>query len=249
MASSASDPFYVARDKLDGDVKQARLQFDRWHTLLETSNTADVSFQVAHEECGRDLSKLLETIRKVKASVAAVEKNRIRFPHIDDRELASRKAFLGNLESVVSGMFAVYNGPETKGRIDADRKRELNTRQSQEVAVAAQRQNAYTAANSSFIGDQQQQQQAIRQQQDQSLDKMGNALDTLDAMAREIKVELDAQNVMLEDVDREIDTAQTKMDHAMKGIQKLLNTKSNCQIAIIAILVVIFVIVAAIAFS
>jgi hypothetical protein len=157
--------------------------------------------------------------------------------------------YLFRVLQVVSGMFAVYNGPETKGRIDADRKRELNTRQSQEVAVAAQRQNAYTAANSSFIGDQQQQQQAIRQQQDQSLDKMGNALDTLDAMAREIKVELDAQNVMLEDVDREIDTAQTKMDHAMKGIQKLLNTKSNCQIAIIAILVVIFVIVAAIAFS
>jgi hypothetical protein len=146
-------------------------------------------------------------------------------------------------------MLSVYNSPETQGRINADRKRELNARQSQEVAVTSQRQNAYTAANSAFVSDQQQQQQAIRESQDQTLGKMGNALDTLDIMAREIKDELDSQNVILEEVEREVDVAQSKMDHAMKGIQKLLGTKSTCQIAIIAGLVVAFVIVAAIAFS
>lgn len=45
-------------------------------------------------------------VRKVKATVTAVERNRVKYPHIDDRELASRKSFMGNLESVRCRGFA-----------------------------------------------------------------------------------------------------------------------------------------------
>ena len=39
------------------------------------------------------------------------------------------------------------------------------------------------------------------------------------------------------------------MDHAIKGVEKLLKTKDRCQLATICILVVVFVIVAIIAIS
>ena len=38
--------------------------------------------------------------RKVKLAVMNVERNRIKFPHIDDRELDSRKSFVAGLENV-----------------------------------------------------------------------------------------------------------------------------------------------------
>jgi hypothetical protein len=41
--------------------------------------------------------------RKVKAALMNVERNRVKFPHIDDRELGSRKAFVQGLENVRSG--------------------------------------------------------------------------------------------------------------------------------------------------
>jgi hypothetical protein len=34
---------------LDVEVKKVQQKFDRWRVLLDTSNTADVAFQVAHE--------------------------------------------------------------------------------------------------------------------------------------------------------------------------------------------------------
>ena len=150
---------------------------------------------------------------------------------------------------IVSGLIATYESQETQGKLNADRKRELTSRQATETAAVAQQQSRYGKANDGFVSDQQQQQQLIRQNQDAVLGKMDQGLSTLDHMAREMKSEIEAQTVMIDDVDAQVDIAQSKMDHAMKGIQKLLKTKDKCQIAIIAGLVVLFLIVAVIAFS
>jgi hypothetical protein len=78
-----------------------RIKFDQWKSLLESVNTAtDTNFRVQHEAFKRDLAKAEEMCRKVKMAVTNVERNRIKYPHIDDRELASRKAFVQALESV-----------------------------------------------------------------------------------------------------------------------------------------------------
>ena len=45
----------AVRDAVDGEVKQLRVRFDRWQTLLQTSNTTDVPFQLAHEGMGARL--------------------------------------------------------------------------------------------------------------------------------------------------------------------------------------------------
>ena len=51
-------------------------------------------------ELRANLAKAEDMCRKVKMAVANVEKNRIKFPHIDDRELGNRKAFVQGLENV-----------------------------------------------------------------------------------------------------------------------------------------------------
>ena len=68
-------------------------------------------------------------------------------------------------------------------------------------------------------------------------------------MARAMKTEIEDQTVMIDDVDAQVEVAQNKMDQAMKGIQKLLKTKDTCQIATIAGLVLVFIIVAVVAFT
>ena len=149
-------------------------------------------------------------MRKVKGATANVERNRIKFPHIDDRELASRKAFVQNLDNAVIAMHEAFLGREAQGKMDADRKREMMSRASAEVTQAGTRANAYNQANSAFIADQHQQQTMIRREQDQSLDKMSNSLDRLGDMARAIDTELAEQDVIIRDIDRGVDEAQVR---------------------------------------
>jgi len=118
------------------------------------------------------LAKAEDKCRKVKNAITNVERNRVKFAHIDDRELASRKAFVGGLDQAVITMHEAFHGRETQAKIDGDRKREMLSRQEQEVNTAGQRANAYNMANRDFINNQSQQQATIRREQDQSLDKM-----------------------------------------------------------------------------
>ncbi len=53
----------------------------------------------------------------------------------------------------------------------------------------------------------------------------------------------------IDDIDKSTDTAQSKMDNALKSIEKLLKTKDRCQLCTIFALVVIFVIVTAVALT
>lgn len=141
-----------------------------------------------------------------------------------------------------------YTGRDTQSKLEGDQRRQLHSRAVAEQEAVVRRSNAYTAANSDFVNGQQQQQTTIRQSQDASLSKISNTLDVLGQMAIDIKTEVGEQDKIISDVDAEVDEAQGKMDQALKGIQKLLQTKDNCQLATICILVVVFIIVAAVAF-
>ena len=142
----------------------------------------------------------------------------------------------------VTIMRDAFGGRETTSKMEADNRRELHSRQSVEANAEAQRQNTYTMANRDYMNDQAQQQSTIRREQDQSLDKMSSSLDRLGQMAREIDTELKDQDKIIEDIDRNVDDVQGRMDSAIKGVEKLLKTKNRCQLATIAILVLILVI-------
>jgi t-SNARE complex subunit (syntaxin) len=107
--------------------------------------------------------------------------------------------------------------------------------------------SAHTQANADYLRDQAQAQAQLRKEQDQGLDKIGNTLDRLNEMAVTIDSELKEQDKILADIDTEMDSAQNKMDGAIKSVEKLLKTKDKCQLCVIAGLTVTFVIVAMIA--
>jgi t-SNARE complex subunit (syntaxin) len=146
-------------------------------------------------------------------------------------------------------MTAVFKSRETQGKLDSDQRKELSARMQADRESAVRGESAYTKANAGYMGDQQQQQTQIRREQDVVLDKMSSGLDTLKEMAVAIDSELQDQGRMIDDIDKEVDEAQSKMDSAIKGIEKLLKTKDRCQLMTIGGLVLIFIIVTAVAFS
>jgi len=149
-------------------------------------------------------------------------------------------------------MHQTFTSPETRGKIQSDQRKQLAARAVEDVEAAGSRAPAgpssYHVANDDYMRQQGQAQATIRRDQDQTLDKMGNTLDRLSEMAHTIDSELKEQDKILTDVEEGIDSAQGKMDAAIKQVEKLLKTKDKCQLATIVGLTLTFVIVAIIAF-
>jgi syntaxin 6 len=117
-----------------------------------------------------------------------------------------------------------------------------------EVATSIQGYNAYNASNSDYLRDQSQTQAQIRNEQNESVDKLSSGLSRVKELAVAIDAEVREQDEMLKDIDTEVDVAQNKMDSAISHIEKLLKTKDRCTLCTIFILVIAFVAVAITAF-
>jgi chromosome segregation ATPase len=208
-------------------------------------------------EFQKSLLKTEDACKKLKTAVANVGKNRARFPHIDDKELDRRQAIVGDLESKLEAMRSVFFSRETKGKLDSDQKAELHKRTASEVdslraggsSSSAASLNSYQRSNEDYMKDHAQQQLTMRREQDEALGSLSNSLSRVNEMAVTIKTELSEQDKILDDIDKDMDVAQGKMDQALGAIEKLLKTKDRCQLWTILILVVVFVIVAIVAFK
>lgn len=173
----------------------------------------------------------------VKATVEQVSSARGNFRHIDDAELASRKAFVARSEKDVAGIRSELYSSTAKGKQEADERASLASRAAADRDVKAA--NRYDAAHAQTFQAQQQIRREQEAVQDQHLGEIDDSLSRLGEMARNIDTELTEQARMLEDAEDEMDEVQGKMDSNLAGIHKLLKTKNNCQLATIAVLVLV----------
>ena len=102
--------------------------------------------------------------------------------------------------------------------------------------------NSDEAENTHFIVDKQAEARMIMQQQDEDLSELGQGVDRLNQMSMGINQELQTQNRMLDDLDRDIDEAAEKMNFVMGKLAKLLKTKDTCQICVILALTFILIV-------
>jgi len=78
-------------------------------------------------------------------------------------------------------------------------------------------------------------------QQDESLDKLGQAVDRVGVMAKEINSEVKEQSIMLDGLDRDIGDASNRLNVVQEALGKLLKTKDGCQIWTVVILAIILI--------
>ena len=116
-------------------------------------------------------------------------------------------------------MRGVFYGRETKAKMEGDARKELHSRAAAEADGAAAGGSAYHRANADHLRDQSQAQQMLRREQDLALGSLSGSLSRVNEMAVTISSELKEQDKILEDVDTAMDTAQGKMDNAIKSIE------------------------------
>jgi hypothetical protein len=86
------DPFNAIAATLENQVKGLRAKFDAFKALtLSVDTSAEAGFGGKYEEIKSEVRKTCEQCTKMRNTVSSVEQKREQFPHIDDRELESRK--------------------------------------------------------------------------------------------------------------------------------------------------------------
>jgi hypothetical protein len=131
------------------------------------------------------------------------------------------------------------DSPAVRRKIDADEGK--NKRDgSYEVHNALQRD--IDEDNSRFVQNQRQQTKQIIDHQDHAVEQLGHAVDRLHSIGKEINIEIKEQNVLLDQLGEDVDTASNRMNSVQEALGKLLQTKDGCQIWTIVILALVLVI-------
>jgi hypothetical protein len=119
------DPFNAMMSTLEAQLKGLRAKFDAYRARVESGDTAEAAFKAKTAEMKAEIAQGSNACSKMRTALANVEQHRDKFPHIDDRELGSRKAYVDRLDAVrasvcvwvcgcVGGCRA---GPSPRGRL------------------------------------------------------------------------------------------------------------------------------------
>jgi syntaxin 6 len=84
--------------------------------------------------------------------------------------------------------------------------------------------------NTSFILDNQAQTSLLMEQQDDTLDELGEAVHRVGEMAGNINEEIGMQNKMLEQMEEDMTTAEEELGMVMGKLAKFLKTKDRWQL-------------------
>lgn len=237
--NGSSDPFYTVRDSVNSQVDKIKVRYEQFLGLVKAVDTAtNADFKELRKGLIRDVRKADRDVGGLKGTVEMVQKNRLKFPHIKDTELASRKKFVDEMEALVSEVKNGIDSSAVRRKLEDD---ETKMRRAAFDGSSDALRTSVDKENHSFITDQRQLTHETIQHQDVQLDSLGQAVDRLGQMGKDINQELQEQNVMLDQLDNDLGNAGEKMNVVMEGLAKLLKTRDGCQIWTIVILAIILV--------
>ncbi|TYZ61969.1 hypothetical protein PybrP1_002758 [[Pythium] brassicae (nom. inval.)] len=233
--AASADPFYVFKEELETKVSSAHQRYAKWKSIFDAKEsavgkelpalTAQLSSAVASAE---------KSLKFLEQTIVMVEANRSKFEHIDNAEIASRKAFVASARTELRTISTEISSDAVKSRVRKEERKLMKP-------VAAKAASGVDD-NARFLEEQSLRQSQLLQEQDQSLDGLSKSVTSLNAVAVEINHEIKAQNKMLDDLADDVAEAQERMNFVMERMSRLLKTKDKCQLGLIIFLAFVLVV-------
>ena len=240
FGGGSNDPYFVFRSDLQNRLEQldeCLAEFLR--TVYETDTARNSEYKDSKKQLKRQLKTVESTLKDVHKTVQAVEKNRGKFPHIDDTEFFERKSLVETSRSRIQHTKSEMNSEKVKKKVLRDEKQKAIERSGDGLLGA---KNDAERQNTDFILNNQAQSSMLMQEQDECLDELGDAVVRVGEMAEQIGEELGHQNRMLDDLDQDLTNAEEELGLVMGKMAKFMGTKNRGQLRIILILSLVVVI-------
>ncbi|KAI0792330.1 t-SNARE [Abortiporus biennis] len=232
---SSSDPYHAVQQEIQSSLQTASTLRASFLRIRSTARDDSEELVWARNELKATLAALEADLEDLEESVRIVETTGARQFGLDEAEVTSRRRYVGHVRHEIESMRAEVD-PEYTSSIAP---RPLDTYPPQPLHYSA-------PSSPSPVEDSQsewarQEQQMMIRQQDQTIDTIAGTLTTIAQQAGLMGREIGEHNEMLTDLERNVDTTDTKLSGAMSRMRKFIRqteeTKSGwCIIILIIIL-------------
>jgi syntaxin 6 len=178
----------------------------------------------AKKQLKRHIRNAESTLKDVQTTISLVETQKDRFAHIDASELYERKALVTTSNDRLGRVKSDMNSDVIKQKILADERAKAQRRMKRDD------DEEHDIENTAFIADSQAHTSLLLQQQDETLDELGEAVTRVGQMAENIHQEIGYQNKMLTDMEDDLADAEEKLGLVMGKLAKFLKTKDKWQL-------------------
>lgn len=221
------DPFNQVYSDALGQLKSAE-------QLLEDFRSDSATFHI--EDLNNVVQELVETIHDLSQSTGAIQSNPSQFG-LTHSDVVQRITQVGNLNSQLTDI--------QEGINDIKKEREskkLISSQNKAKGVSSSTdtpENPYGATSSLMYAE------AIADQ-DEILDSVSRTVNNLNEQARVMANELEDQSNLIEDFERQTDTAQDRLARGMKRVNWVIEnnreTLSSCCISILIVALIVLLV-------
>lgn len=234
------DPYYVFKDDLLRKLGMIDESLASYQQVIINTDTAANSHEVkdVKKQLKRHLKHSESTLKDLQLTVRLVEKQRHKFPNINDAEFYERGSFVTHSQSRIATVKREMNSDAVKQKI-VDDERNLAVRRAGSNNGNNHNNSHQTdleKENTAFLVNNSTQQRLMLRQQDETLDELDDAVVRVGYMADNIHVEIESQNRMLDDLDEDLQNAEEQLGFVMGKLGKFLKTKSKCQLGTILLL-------------
>jgi len=236
----SSDPYFVFRSDLQDQLELVDdFLAEYLRTVYEIDTTVNsTECKESKKQLKRQLKIVESTLRDVHSTVQAVENDRDKFPHIDDSQLFERKSLVETSRSRIQHAKNEMNSEKVKKKMLGDERQKAIRRSGDGLLGAT---NDLERQNTDFILDSQAQSSMLMQEQDETLDELGDAVNRVGEMAEQINEEIGQQNMMLDELDQDLTNAEEELGIVMGKMAKFMGTKDRFQLRTIFILSLIMI--------
>ncbi|KAL3943840.1 MAG: hypothetical protein SGBAC_002091 [Bacillariaceae sp.] len=237
----SGDPYFVFRSDLQDKLELVDDALADFLRVVHETDTAINTHELkdARKKLKRHLKNAESTIRDVQATVQAVENARDKFEYIDDSQLFERKSLVNTSRDRISKAKEEITSEAVKLKMLEDEKNKAIRRSGDGLLGATTDVQRH---NSDFVLNSQAQSSVMMQQQDETLDELGDVVMRVGEMAENIHEEIEMQNQMLDELDEDMTKVEEELGMVMGKLAVFLKTKNKCHLRTILTLSLVVVV-------
>ncbi|KAL3911257.1 MAG: hypothetical protein SGILL_007351 [Bacillariaceae sp.] len=224
LGSEAGDPYFMFRADLQ---KKLELVDESLTDFLRDTSVNVHEYKDAKKQLKRHVKNAESTLKDVSITVQAVENDRIKFAHIDDSQLYERKALVDTSRGRIQHAKDEMTSESVKNKQLHDERNKAARRSGDGLLGASTDEERQ---NTDFILNNQAQTSLLMQEQDETLDELGDAVVRVGEMAGTIGEEIGQQNKMLDELDQDMTNAEEELGLVMGKLAKFMHTKDPWQL-------------------
>ncbi|KAK9821529.1 hypothetical protein WJX74_007301 [Apatococcus lobatus] len=227
---SNQDPFYLVKDDIQGSLDKAQNKYSKWQSLSK-GNAEKRKLEVDIEDECKSITWQVDEMSK---AVDVAEKNMQRFG-LNPTEILSRRKWVANTRKQTETIMSSVDSSRTGG-----------SKVSGPATATSKLGSAVRQENDRYINSEGDRQTLLVRQQDDQLTEMGDQISRIGHIGLQIHDELQGQEVLLNELDSDVESTQSRLAAAQKKMSHVLQKAGlRGQICIMVFLIVVLIILLA----